>query len=180
MAALTFLAVLGAIGTILRPGSAIAQNSTTGSAPVTVQNTSANPVPVRGSVIVTNQAASTPFQASQACEVARNSTTCNLYTVPAGKRAVIEYFSFSHGSRGADIPGFDMRGALFTTVSGITNRSFIHPLVIMGPSEGGTGQVVRLYADPGTTVEARVIAGSARELSFDTLFCISGVLVDVP
>lgn len=178
MVPVAFLAGMATIGMMMDPGAAVAESPLLGSAPVTVQNTSANPVPVRGAVVVTNQPTSTPFQTSRACEVVQVSVQCDLYTVPAGKRAVIEYFSFSHGARGADVPGFDMRPALFTTVSGTTIRSFIQPLVVMGPSEGGTGQVVRLYADPGTTVVGRVVAGSA--LGFDALFSISGVLEDVP
>jgi hypothetical protein len=163
---------------LIAQGQAGAQDGPRGTVPVTVYNTSANPIPIAGTVVVRNQPTSTPFQASRACVVVQVSVQCDLYTVPAGKRAVIEYFSFSHGARGADVPGFDMRPALFTTVSGTTIRSFIQPLVVMGPSEGGTGQVVRLYADPGTTVVARVIAGSVA--GFDALFSISGVLVDVP
>lgn len=178
MIAAALLSGLVVVGHLLAPRQAGAQNAPRGSAPVTVYNTSANPVPVTGAVVVKSQPASTPFQASRVCEVVQVSVQCDLYTVPAGKRALIEYFSFSHGARGADVPGFDMRPALFTTVSGVTIRSFIQPLVVMGPSEGGTGQAVRLYADPGTTVVARVIAG--RAVGFDALFSISGVLVDVP
>lgn len=111
-----------------------------------------------------------------------------IYTVPAGKRLVIEYASMS----ACMLQGQSATLTIFTTV----NSGFVGHLVNVAPAAGpGTpnigcnspaassitavGQQVRLYADPGTTVGVEGLRNSNTG-TVDFSFSISGYLVDVP
>src|SRR5262245_17216943 len=83
-------------GIIMSSQRAAAQNPNPGTAPVTVQNTSAHPVPITGTVVVTSQPSqqTSAFQATGLCTLGSGgfifTNSCNIYVVPLGKRAVIE------------------------------------------------------------------------------------------
>jgi hypothetical protein len=145
-----------------------------------VNNTVTDPIRVRN----VNDAIQ-PFQAVAVCSGVSPDTGCEtpLLTVPAGKRAVIEYFS---GEALLD-PQQVALASLVTAVG--TKTSLKHfvpptsPAFTLGagvPPVGttGWGQQVHLYADPAT-----VINGSAERSGsglFTFAFHISGYLVDVP
>ncbi|MBA3354685.1 MAG: hypothetical protein H0U18_01850 [Pyrinomonadaceae bacterium] len=100
-----------------------------------------------------------------------------IYTVPAGKRLVIEYASMA-----AEIPvGQVASWNISTFVGGRLERNRFpqtSPAVAFNNvSATEAGQQVRIYADPGTNVEAGGIPNSG---SGSFYFTISGHLVDVP
>lgn len=151
----------------------------TGSAPVTVVNTRSNPVPVTGSVEVTNRPAQ-PFQASGDCVLADGEkfVSCDVFEIPDGKSAVIEYVSIGLSDYFAPLDT-EYRPSLLTTLNGTEIRHRFEPYKQSNwYMEPGTGQLVRLYAGPGTTVRARITT------NFDAprtiTFAISGTLSDVP
>jgi hypothetical protein len=132
-------------------------------ASVRIDNTVGDPVRVRN----VNDAIQ-PFQAQATCNSTVNTCTTEIFDVPAGKRAVIEYFSgtanFGLGQTGI---------AYFQT----TKAVFFVPSI---PPQQGTlpatwGQQVRVYADTGAIdVTGDGNAGVTYQ------FSISGYLVDVP
>jgi hypothetical protein len=160
---------------------------------VIVINSAAQPVPVTGSVTVANvgsgrllvrdvdNPARQPFETNQNCSPSGGALGCQMsFTVPAGKRLVIEYASMH-----ASIPAGEVAElAIGTTVAG----TFVeHVLPLTPPSmpfaAGGlvarVGQVVRLYADPGTVIFLNVgRSGVGTPTNFSV--SISGHLVDVP
>ena len=157
-------------------GTVAVTGSTTVSGSVHVNNTVTDPVRVRN----VNDAIQA-FQATGGCNGPASCTT-TIFTVPTGKRAVIEYFSGA-----ANILG-PQDGRPFTVFLRIQMGGGppIHHFVPMSPvfSSGtqsgitGWGQQVRLYADSGTAIE-----GTGSDGSFDVVaseFTISGYLVDVP
>ena len=153
--------------------------------PVTVQNTASNPVPIIGSVVVTNQTppvpqvAAIPFQAAGTCNLTNLTVTCNVYTVPVGKRALIEYVSIAVNSNvGSVITGAEYRHSLQTTLGGSTIRHRLAPYTVGGSIDPGTGQLVRINAGSGTTVVGFIATNSTYVA--DLVFGISGTLVDAP
>ncbi len=159
---------------------------------VIVVNSSSQPVPVTGSVTVANLGSSRllvrdvdnparqPFETNQSCS-AGGALGCQLsFTVPAGKRLVIEYASMH-----ASIPVGEV--AELSIVTSVAGTFVEHVLPLTPPSvpfaAGGlvarVGQVVRLYADPGTVVFVNVgRSGVGSPTNFSV--SISGHLVDVP
>ena len=102
------------------------------------------------SVIEQRNPAFAPFQA----ELAPKAPYCGQVDVPAGKRLVIEFVS-------GNVEETQHRTVtLVTTAAGETVRHFVK-LPEFDPAienvEGG--QMVRLYADPSTTVKACLAAG---------------------
>jgi hypothetical protein len=189
------LSMLAVIGTIMNSRQASAQDQGNGvtivspiplpvtgtvgvasGASVRVNNTVADPVRVRN----VNDAIQ-PFQAGQACTGLSGSSGCKvtIFTVPTGKRAVIEYFSGI-----AILPvGLVVSPFLHTTQIGLGTRSHFVPTTSPAypnaPSGITTwGQQVRLYADPGTAIDGSGIASASAGFTVD--FTISGYLVDVP
>jgi hypothetical protein len=121
----------------------------------------------------------TPFQATASCTTTQLSCSTPLYVVPANKRAVIEYFSISTDiRREGGLVDAEIRPLLETTLSGQTVQFAIQPLLVLGNNSipNLTGQVVRLYADPGTTVTARHYSDYV--VSYTVSFSISGRLID--
>lgn len=167
-------------------GIAAAQTAKTVSlpVPVTVQNTAANPVPITGSVVVSNQTSqptAVPFQAAGICNLGTGSyvTTCNVYVVPVGKRAVVEYVSLAVNSNvGSVIEGAEYRPTLDTTLGGSTIHHQLQPYKVGGSIDPGSGQLVRLNADPGSTVVGRIATNYNYAAAL--VFSISGTLVDAP
>lgn len=116
-----------------------------------------------------------------------------IYTVPPGKRLVIE---FVDGILFA-LPGQNMAVTIATSVGGLIVQHTIWPPFIapqtipandpstQGIQVLGASQQVRLYADPGTVVSATVIRPNSTVSQAATgpasaIVTISGYLVDVP
>ena len=141
---------------------------------VTVGNSAAAPVPV----IIGGQQ---PFQAST-FTVHPNGTnvnTMNVATVPAGKRLVIEFISVS-----AQVPpGQHLELATVQTLAGghgAAHQLLIHaqPDAVIGDDIYRAVQELRLYADPGTSVQVLVRRNSGLgEATFGVT--ISGYLVNL-
>jgi len=138
-----------------------------------------------------------PFQASNLCYGPAGSGGCTvaIFTVPAGKRAVVEYFNGFANFTDVAAAGQVALVALRTTVAGIPPSQpngaplpLLHNLPTTPPAVSNLnapgagicwGQQVRLYADSGTTIDGTGIP-STTESSYSFQFNISGYLVDVP
>jgi len=145
---------------------------------VTVINDKKNPVPVKG-IVKNVEPAIEPFQAVGSCTT--NGSWCtseDMFTVPTGKMAIVEYASASStlpannalaASVRTTLNSVEVAHGLFSSDVSSTKRS-IH-----------IGQQVCLYADAGTVI--RMSGGPA---GYDILrdktieFTISGRLVDLP
>ena len=155
---------------------------------VQIDNPVGNPVRVRN----VNDAIQ-PVQASGGCSSTSGTVGCvpasTFYTVPAGKRLVIEYASLD----ACILPGQSAELSIFTTAGGVFARhaANIAPAAA-GPgatnfscnppsasSITAVGQQVRLYADAGTFVAVEADRNSATGTAL-FFFSISGYLVDVP
>jgi hypothetical protein len=190
--------ILAAIGTLMNSKQAAAQNqgnTTTVSgtvaatqsgtwnvglmsgASVHVGNTVTDPVRVRN----VNDAIQ-PFQVAVDCSNFDPSLNfCGgvfHFSVPMGKRAVIEYFSGI-----VSVPvGIVITPALNVSIGG---QGVDHQLPTTPPAYGtgargsiSWGQQVRLYADPGTLIVGEANASAPAIITGG--FTISGYLVDVP
>lgn len=131
------------------------------------------------SVRDTDNPARQPVQAQAACQ-ANNVIGCLpiIYTVPAGKRLVIEFASMN-----ANLPaGQTAQLAIQTSAGGETvNHHFpLTPPAVpfQGQGAAAAGQQVRLYADAGTVVTVQGTRNIATGTAFFN-FSISGYLVDV-
>ena len=167
---------------------------------VKVINSPSEPVPVTGTVSVSNlggaplpvrdvdNAARQPFQA-KINEVVLSPNPV-FFTVPAGKRLVIEYVS-------ADIEAAPQcpnapRYALTTTAGGVTLEHFFYTKDVgtLGTSVNddtkafGLSQQTRIYADPNTQVRLDIRTGTFPTCGFHlnegSGIRVSGYLVDVP
>jgi hypothetical protein len=139
-----------------------------GSTPVTVVNPTTSPVPTTD---IANPALQ-PFQTN----LLPNSTTSNQcvanFTVPAGKRLVIEYYS----SQAQDTSGGGAGLTLSTTAGG---NEVAYLVYTNSNTTNVVNQVTRIYADPGTIVQAFAFnpgTGHSCAASIN----ISGYLVNVP
>jgi hypothetical protein len=154
--------------------------SITGTPNVKVTNTRSAPVLTRD---VDNPALQ-PFQNSQVI-----STPAGLlggdgtFTVPAGKRLVIEFLSFQ-GSWPAGQATTRLFIGVCNSGGGQCQTEFFLPAISQGPDFGGNSlfaasSPMRLYADPGTdvTVSVRRNATAGTGLA---VVAISGYLVDLP
>ncbi len=165
--------VTGTVG--LAPGTKVLIDSTVG-----------NPVRVRN----VNDAIQ-PVQAKASCTSPAGTIGCgpaNIYTVPAGKRLVIEYASMA----ACMLPGQTVQSSVATNLGGAYVTHFLNtPQPTAGPGSSAigcnvapssltaVGQQLRLYADAGTAV----LAGADRTSNLGSSsfeFTISGYLVDVP
>jgi hypothetical protein len=158
--------------------------------PVLVVNSPSEPVPVTGAVSVSNLGDSPlpvrdvdspgrqPVTAEGSCS--GSGCTGTVYTVPAGKRLIVEYASIT-----ANIPaGKVARWRLFTNNAGQQGAELDFPLtqppVIFGIlSQSTAGQQVRLYAEAGSEVRMNGTT-SDNAMPSNYIFSISGYLVDVP
>jgi|SRR5579871_3105815 len=142
----------------------------TGGTGVRINNAASDPVQVRE----VNDAMQ-PFQATASCSSTVSHCDLTLYNVPAGKRAVIEYFS-GEGTVGQ---GQVAWSSLTTRIAGTPDTEHHAPLT--APALGfiaSWGQQVRMYSDPGSSVGAAALASGPGPVNFS--FSISGYLVDVP
>jgi hypothetical protein len=161
-----------------------------GTSQVTVVNTAANPVPVN----VQNQPTVNingipsvrivqdiePFQRTGQCAINNDEMTCsieNIYIVPENKRLVIENFSCAS----AIFAGQNLMCIIKTTAGGYWAAHYlpITPLVTeTGQNYTSVGQLIKVYVDPGTTVEAQVNRNGFFG-GTNVYFTISGYLVTV-
>jgi hypothetical protein len=151
---------------------------------VLIDNTVGDPVRVRN----VNDAIQ-PVQAQASCLVNALGCLPTIYTVPAGKRLVIEYASM----RVCVLPG---QSATLSVATQVGDQAVFHYLNVTPPaaapgtfaigcnsavasSEVAVGQQVKIYADAGSGV---VLTGTRNSTvgtaSFQ--FSISGYLVNVP
>jgi hypothetical protein len=108
-----------------------------------------------------------------------------IFTVPAGKRAVVEYYNgfanFANVVAAGQVALVDLR----TTVAGQVGLNYLPPTPpavsnFSAPGAGTSwGQQVRLYADAGTTILGDGLPTTTASPFYFT-FNISGYLIDVP
>jgi len=184
-AVIVLFAVAG-IAALIASNTAQGQPSTSNpTRPVEVVNLPSNPVPVAGTVAVSNlgniplpvrdvdSRARRPFQFATSCSTTTSGGCLASYGVPNDKRAVIEYVSADTflGSSGAAL-----RVAFTTQIGG--NRVTHHlPLAEKLGGHASLGETVRLYSDPGTVITffGERLGSSDGETIF---FTISGYLAD--
>jgi hypothetical protein len=175
------LPVTGSITSTVKGTVGLASGTTVGlasGASVRVNNTVTDPVRIRN----VNDAIQ-PFRAEGDCNGTATATGCgvNIFTVPIGKRAVIEAFSGS-----AEIEAGQVAEAQLSLaeLGGLPKDIFFvpptPPSFLTGGLVPGTswGQQVRLYADPLTQIVGQASRGGSAP--FSVRFFISGYLVDVP
>ncbi len=84
--------------------------------------------------------------------------TCNLYTVPSGKRLVVELFSYQLQASPTDANPFIVLVGLNTGFAVPTANVFSFPPVLAGSNPPRTAyadtRVIRVYFDEGQTVQA--------------------------
>ena len=112
-----------------------------------------------------------PFQVTLSPHSSTTNQATDTYTVPAGKRAVIDYYS-------AQLTEYPLGGYgyeyLITTAQGNTAYyKAVPPIASASP----LNQMTRIYADPGTTIEAIVISSSGTTCGGNII--ISGHYVNV-
>jgi hypothetical protein len=125
------------------------------------------------------------FQAKASCDLGGGSgCTSDLFTVPLGKRAVVEYASVI-----ASLPvDTGVRASVRATLDSVEVEHHLYSSVVSPvPILGGTrvmtaGQVVRVYADPGTTIRMTggTLGSPTPGINAFVEFSISGHLVDMP
>jgi hypothetical protein len=167
---------------------------------VKVVNTESEPVPVTGTVSVSNlggtplpvrdvdNPARQPFQAS-IIEPPLGTPNPVFFTVPAGKRLVIEYVSAEALALDPDCVT-PPRFALTTTAGGTPLAHFFYPensgtISFSGNTAKvyGLSRQTRIYADPLTQVKLNVRTDALPLCSYNSAgrdLHISGYLVNVP
>jgi len=138
-------------------------------------HTAGGPVPVTVANTVMNRdldnSARQPFQTTLFPYSITGYTASDSFTVPAHKRLVIEFVSSDINV----IPSGGGYSFLETTVGGYTN---VYDLTSSFDLPSRRTQVVRVYADPGTTVKVGANSYSGAGIGTDTE--LSGYYVDVP
>ena len=155
----------------------------TGTSNVVVTNSPAQPVPVKEQ----NNPAFQPFQwQGQPTVALGNSDTITTFTVPAGKRLVIEGISAQVYVSGA-VTGEVPRLILGTNAAGVWANTFT-PMTYVGnsgPSPSyAVSQPLRMYADPGSTVDVELrrstdLNGNYTGILISTI-TVTGYFVNVP
>lgn len=150
------LVLAGLLLTLLVPKAAHAIAATL----VQVANTSANPIPNRDQ----DNPAQQPFQWLTQPAARNGQTRAETdFTVPIGKRLVLEYIS-------AEIPEGSGNVTVETTVGGNLAAWYF----IQGSSTRGFFPT-RIYADPGTSVQV-IVQGSNTQADVE----LSGHFVNIP
>lgn len=150
-----------------------------GTPTVQVGNASSSPVLVRD----VDNPARQPFQRELDPLVAVGQfTASDLFTVPAGKRLVIEFATASITTA----PGTKMWVRIQTRVNGSTNEHSLLP-ELQGPFAASgsdfllAAQSMKIYADPNTQVVAVVnVLGGTANANTGAAVVMSGHLIDVP
>jgi Ca2+-binding RTX toxin-like protein len=137
-------------------------------ASVTVVNPTTSPVPTSD----VNEPALQPFQATLFPHSPSSNEATDSFTVPAGKRLVIEYYS----SQAQDLSGGGAGMVLLITAGGTTVQYIIY---VNANTTNQVNQTARIYADPGSTVEAFAF-NSAPAMSCAGFVTVSGHLVNLP
>ncbi len=159
----------------LAPGAAV---GIAGTASVQITNNPSEPVPVRDAATANR----TPFQTAATVQLQDGfESGASFVAVPAGKRLVIEYTS----AAGFAPPGQKLIFSLFTeTDDGIHPTTITQHYLLSTPygSFGNAdaflaGQVVKLFADPGTSLEL-FASRSASSGTATVFFSISGYFED--
>ena len=178
MIALGAVVALGAIGILTNPTKAIGQPPGPPGGGVAVNLVNPLPVPVR-----TVNASFEPVFVSGSCSSTSATAGCfaPLYTVPVGKRLVVEYFSVS-----ARLPAGDT--ARFSLAGNTVGREHFLPLLppAAADAEAGFsaltsgGQVVRMYFEPLDAVRGTAIRFGSVGFGPDSFqFKITGYLMNV-
>jgi hypothetical protein len=132
-------------------------------------NAQAKPALVRS----VDEPARQPFQTNLLPNSSTSNSNAVYYQVPAGKRLVIEYIS----AQAQDLSG---TGGASLTLGTTAGGNFVSYFVFIGATDNRAyNQATRIYADPGTYVQAFVFNGSGTTHCGSSLN-ISGYLVDVP
>jgi hypothetical protein len=158
---------------------------------VNVVNDSSNPVPITGETTVSGSVNiegtpsvyiiddKIPLQATMACEP----PSCGdavIYTVPSDRMCVIEYFSCYTYFSGASTSGVTLVGQIATTADG--NRIQHSIPLSTGLTMSGhlsTGQMIRMYADPGTAISVDAYLSGVVVTFPEIHASISGYCVEV-
>ena len=197
------LSLLAGIFAAVTPLTGQSQTDTVGPArPVLVVNSQSEPVPVTGTVSVSNlggaplpvrdvdNPARQPFQAN-IIDIPIGLPNPVFFTVPAGKRLVIEYVSADIEADNTQCPNAP-RYELTTTAGGVTLDHFFYTkdAGTLGTSVNddtkafGLSQQTRIYADPNTQVRLDIRTGTFPTCGFHlnegSGIRVSGYLVDVP
>ena len=111
-----------------------------------------------------------------------HSTTSNqnaqYFPVPAGKRLVIDYYS----AQAQDLSGGAVLLTLGATAGPVTttNTGFVSHIIFVNKDDtNAVSGPVKIYADPGTTVQA-FVANASPATSCGSVIYISGHYVNVP
>ena len=118
-----------------------------------------------------------PFQAAGSCSLG-GGCCCgnNVYTVPSGKRAVVEYVS----AQCPQFPsGFGCAGFVQTTLNGVMVSHSLRAVPASNGTFNTVGQQVRIYGDAGTVITAGGYSTGGPATGTINL-AISGYLVDLP
>lgn len=152
--------------------------------PVLVDNTSAESLPVTGKVNVSNLRGS-PLPVSDVDNPARQpfqrllNSINGSFTVPDGKRLVIEYVSGTLDGGASCTANYVFITTTITVAEEAQILSHIFPPTPISSLRAVFGQQTRIYSDPNTVVSARL---NTNPNNCDSSFVayISGYLVDVP
>ncbi len=163
----------------LAPGATV---GIAGTPSVQVANSPTSPVPVRDAAMLNR----TPFQTQVTVEIKDTEIKGSGFVpVPAGKRLVIEYASVASVASTGQSLVFDLvTQSNNGTQPPVSVRHFL-PTTVRGPGPLGgdedlyiAGEVVKLFSDPGTSVETRAERGAANSGNATAIFSISGYLED--
>ena len=137
---------------------------------VVVSNTAADPALVR----TLDDSARRTKQGGKFVEIAAGSVVENevAYTVPAGKRLVIEHVSVNL----LEAQSAEVTNLWFETTTGNTGVQHLVPLPFAGSTMAG--QPTRIYADEGTEVRVLLRIKSPVAGGVKAFFSYSGYLVD--
>ena len=186
--------LIGAIALVTpRPTQGQAGDPVGPTKPVNVVNTSSEPVPVTGTINVGNFGSSPlpvrdvdngrqPFHVTDTILIAigEDNDSKTVFTVPAGKRLIIETITARAVLEGVDTPN------IIDVLTTVGNKLAFHELLVTKQGQTLTGgsafvgtHYVRAYADPGTDVVFRF---SRSDITKDgaAAVTISGYFVDVP
>ena len=142
-------------------------NPSSSPVPTAIVNPSTSPVPTTD----VNEPALQPFQATLFPHSSTSNQATDTVTVPTGKRLVIEYYS----SQAQDLTG-GAAGMVLTTTAGGNLVQYI--VYVNANNTNQVNQTARIYADPGSTVEA--FAFNANSSSTAGFVTVSGHLVNLP
>jgi len=169
-------------------GTVLAAPPEAKSQPVTVMNTPSNPVPITGTVNIANGSLPQYVSGNVTCTIASGgeNATCDLYTVPVGKRLIIEYAS-CETALGTDdhatcalVTPVDIGGGNFSITTHYLPT--IANLVTKSGTHFSVGQQVKLFADSvsANALQVEVFIQTTSSSSHDVRVSFSGYLVDVP